>query len=272
MRKWPRSLAVYFISVVFAIVSVYPIFWVVTVSMKSVKEYEMSPFGLPSSLRFENYARVLLDPRILRFMLNSLLVTCISVGLVLIFSLPSAYSLGRLRSKFSHAILIVFMLNFMMPVLVFMTPLFILVKKLGLLGSYWSIILPYSASRIGLSVFILRSFFRTIPSEVEDAAKVDGCGSFQTFLRICVPAVHGGILVVAIINFIAIWNEYFLALVIIQKQEMFTLPLGLMLFVYDYSANWPLMAVLLVMSVAPVLLLYAFFQESLVKGWGYVNK
>ncbi len=267
------TIATYTILILLSVITVYPLFWISTISFKTVREYVASPISLPNSLNLANYVHVLLvDKRVIRFLLNSFIVTTSSVGLILLFSVPAAYCLSRLKFIGRDVILMFFLFNFMIPIILFITPLYVLLTKLGLLGSYWSIILPYVASRLGLSIFILRSFFRTIPSSVEDAAKLDGCNLFKIMYLICLPAIRSGIFVVVILNFIAVWNEFFLAYVILQDQAMFTLPPGISVFRYQYSANWPYMSVAIVISVIPSLFMFYFFQDKILQGWGYTEK
>ena len=267
------TIATYAGLILISIITIYPLFWISTVSFKTVREYVASPISLPLTLNFANYIHVLfVDKRVLRFLFNSFIVTTSSVGLILVFRLPAAYCLSRLKFYGRDFILMLFLFNFMIPIILFMTPLYVLVAKLGLLGTYWSIIFPYVAARLGISIFILRSFLRTVPSSAEDAAKIDGCNLFRIMYLICIPAIKNGIFVVMILNFIAVWNEFFLAYIMLQSQAMFTLPPGLSVFRYQYSANWPYMSVAIVISVVPSLFLFYFFQDRILQGWGYTNK
>ena len=267
------AIAIYATLIVLSVITIYPLFWVTSVTFKTIREYVASPIGLPRRLDLTNYINVLLvDKRVVRFLLNSCLVTFSSVAITLACALPASYCLSRLKFAGRDTILLIFLFNLMIPLIVFMTPLYILVHRLGLLGSYWSIILPYTATRMGLSIFLLRAFFRMIPSAVEDAAKLDGGNLFQIMYLICIPAIKSGVFVVIILNFIAIWNEFFLAYILLQDQEMFTLPAGLSIFRYQYSANWPHMSVALVISIIPSLFLFYFFQDKILEGWGYTGK
>jgi ABC-type glycerol-3-phosphate transport system permease component len=160
-----------------------------------------------------------------------------------------------------------------LPLIVIVIPLFILIQQLHLDGSRFSIILPYAAMNMGVSVYILRGFFATISSEIEDAARIDGCNLLQMIWHVILPIARPGLLVVTILNFISFWNEYFLATVLASSQSLFTLPAGLAAtFVNKHETNWPVMAAAVVLTLVPVVLVFTLAQDKIVRGWATSSK
>jgi ABC-type glycerol-3-phosphate transport system permease component len=163
---------------------------------------------------------------------------------------------------------ILFLFGESIPIISLIIPLYILVNRLGLGGSRWSIIFPFVAMNLGITVLILRGFFRSIPTDIEDAAKLDGCNAVQLIFSVMIPIVRPGLVVAAALNFIAFWNEYFIVSILADSQQMMTVPAGLAAKLINYySTNWPAMAAGIMLSLIPVFLLFTFAQEKIVQGW-----
>ncbi len=162
----------------------------------------------------------------------------------------------------------VFILSDAIPLFVVVIPLYVFLGALGLSNGLWGLTLSYAAMKMGLAVFIMRGFFRSIPSEMEDAAAIDGAGTLRTIWSVLLPLALPGALVVALFTFVSLWNEYFLAAVLLPSQELFTLPAGLgSAFVARFATNWPMLAAGLMLSVLPTIVLFAFAQKRIVEGW-----
>ena len=193
--------------------------------------------------------------------------------MVLIVSSLAGYALARIQFRGAKTLFAVFIMCDAVPIFVLIIPLFILLYKLNLAETLWGLIFAYTAMRIGLSVMLMRSFFRSIPSDMEDAGKIDGANLMQIIWHVMLPIVRPGLLVTAIVNFITLWNEYFLATILLPSQAMFTLPPGLATaFMGRFSANWPVMAAGLTLSFLPALLTFIFAQDKIVAGWTVTNK
>lgn len=245
-----------------------PLLWVVGISFKTTREFTTNPFALPKKLDFSAYIRVLTDERMLHFIENSIIVTGISILIVLVVSVMAGYALARISFRGSTFLFVLFILSDAIPIFVVIIPLYFLIQKTGLSDSRWGLILPYAAMKTGLSIFIMRGFFRSISSDMEDAARIDGASTLRMIWSIMLPLIRPGALVVAILNFISFWNEYFLAAVLLPSQDMYTLPPGLAaVFVSKYSTNWPLLAAGLVISTIPTLVLFSFAQDKIIEGW-----
>ncbi len=242
-------------------------------SFKNRKEFARSPFGLPESLSFENYITLLNQDRILLFLRNSIVVSIIAVVIVLVTSILAGYALARLNFKGQRLLLTIFLIGDTIPLFVVIIPLFIFIQFIGLANSRWALILTYAAMSMGLAVYMMRGFFRTIMSDMEDAAIIDGCSTWQLVFYILLPLIRPGATVVAIITFISFWNEYFLVQVLMPTQELFTLPAGMAaLFMGRYGTNWPVWGAGIVLSILPIITLFTFAQDKIVEGFTYTGK
>lgn len=250
-----------------------PIIWIVMLSFKTKQDYITNPFGLPKSFFLGNYIYAFTSTPMAIFFMNSIIVTSVSLVLILTVSTLAGYSLARIPFSASRTLFIIFIMTDAVPIYILIIPLYVLINLLKLSDYLWGLIFTYGAMRIGISVMIMRCFFRSIPSYFEDAAKIDGCNLLQTLWYIMLPMVRPGFLVTAIINFIFLWNEYFLATIILPKQMLFTLPPGLAAtFLGRYSANWPVMAAGFTLICLPIVLIFIFAQDKIVIGWSAIGK
>lgn len=256
-----------------SLLTIAPMVWIVFLSFKSKQDFASDPFGLPESLNLDNYIKVFTDEKLVQYLGNSAMVTSISVLLILFVCLLAGYALARLDFRGNTFLFLVFFLSDAVPIFVVLVPLFILIQQIGIAGTLWSLILPYTAMHIGVAVFIFRGFFRSISSEIEDAARIDGCNTLQMLWYVLLPLIRPAILVVMIVNFISVWNEYFLAAILLPSQDLFTLPPGLAAaFIGKYSTNWPVMAAGIILSVLPVFVLFLIAQDKIVEGWTFGHK
>ncbi len=245
-----------------------PIVWVALLSFRTRREIATAPFALPTHFDLGNYAAVFRQPEILVFLANSLITVSGALAIVLVASTMAAYAIARIDFPGRQVLFVVFLIGDSIPLIVIIVPLFIIVQRLGLAGSHLAIIFPYAAMNMGVSVYILRGFFRSIPSDIEDAARLDGCGFVQTLWYIFLPMARPGLVVVTIINFISFWNEFFLATVLASSQQLLTLPAGLAAtLVNKHETNWPVMSAAVVLTLIPLLVLFAVTQDKIVRGW-----
>lgn len=256
-----------------ALLTVLPIVWIFFLSFKTKQGFAANPFGLPETLNFDNYLTVITNESLVIFVRNSVLVTLASLALILVTCVMAAYALARIDFRGNQILFVTFFLSDAVPIFILLVPLFILIQIIGIAGTLWSLILPYAAMHIGVTVFILRGFFRNIPSEIEDAAAIDGANTFQLLWFVLIPLIRPALLVVSILNFIAIWNEYFLAAVILPSLDLFTLPPGLATtFIGRYSTDFPVMSAAIIISVLPVFLLFILAQDRIIEGWKVGHK
>jgi len=263
----------HFIYILVSIATAGPLIWIIMLSFKTRREYATNLLGLPKSLYLVNYIQAFNNSPFFTFLRNSIIVTFVSLVLILLVSTLAGYSLARIPFRGSRVLFIFFIMCDAVPLFVILIPLFILIHKLGIADTLWGLIFSYTAMRIGLSVMLMRGFFRSVSSEIEDAARIDGCNLLQNIWYVMLPIVRPGLLVTAIVNFIFLWNEYFLATVLLPKQELFTLPPGLAAaFMGHFSAHWPVMAAGFTLSFLPSLLTFFLAQDKIVTGWVATSK
>lgn len=258
------------------IFTVVPMAWMVSTSLKSeFASIQQPPVWIPDNVTVSEY-KTLLDPgndlgsEFLRYLRNSLVVSTVTTILGLVVAVPAAYAFSRFSFPGKDALFFSVLVRNMFPVVVFLIPLFILMKNLGLIDSQWSLILTYLTFGLPLSIWLLKGFYDNIPPELERAARIDGATRFQAFRLIVMPLSAPGIIATAIYAFIQGWNEYVYARTFLNSEEKMTLPIGLQTFFTENSSNWPgLMAASFIMSVPVVvifLLLQRYFVQALTEG------
>lgn len=257
--------ASHLILIVFALIVVYPIVWMVFASLKSQSELLQNIWGLPQSAAWANYRDAWTTAGLGRALFNSVVVSLAVVAVVILIAAPAAYALAKFRLRFTTAIFVVFVLTMQAPVPVI--PLYVLLVKLRLTDSYIGYILPLAAGGLPLAIFIFRSFFLTIPRELEEAAVVDGATRLGAFVRIVMPISTPAVATVAILQFLAAWNEYFLALILLRSPEIRTLPLAIQVFFYDFGrSDWGPVFAALTVGTIPMIVVYVFMQRWFVRG------
>jgi raffinose/stachyose/melibiose transport system permease protein len=222
-------------------------------------------FSLPESINFRNYFTVLRGG-FHQFFLNSVFVLAVSLTLLLFLSAFAAYPLSRMQFKLNKPIFSAIVATMSIPIHITLIPIFIMTRRLNIYDRVYALIGPNVAFNLPISIFILTSFMQGISKEMEEAAEIDGCGRFATFFRILFPLSKSGLATLAIYNGVVIWNEFVFAMVLTQSQAAQTLPLAIWQYTGQYSINTPLIMALLVLSSLPVILLYIFGQDKLVKG------
>lgn len=249
-----------------AILMMMPFAWMLSTSVRSGSEsFSLPPQWLPRSVHLENYQTVLDELPFFQFILNSLEVsTLITIGQLVTCS-TAAYAFARLHFPGREALFVFFLSSLMVPIQVTIIPIFILIRILGLLDTHASLIIPALVSAFG--VFLLRQFFLTIPREIEDAARVDGAGSFTIYRRIILPLAGPGLSTLAIFAFNFYWNEFFRPLLFLSTWSRMTLPIGLtILRGYLGTGNVGAIMAGISMAVVPVLVLFVFAQRYLIEG------
>jgi ABC-type glycerol-3-phosphate transport system permease component len=265
----PGRLLLYVFLVSYCLTSVGAFLWIASISLKSNPEFfATSPWSVPKSPSLENYREAWTTAKIGTFVLNSAIVTAVSVGVTLVVSSMAAYVLSRVQFRGSNALTTFFLLGLMIPGFLVIVPLYFLLRDLHLLGSLYGLIIVYIATQIPFSIYVLTGFFRTLPQELEEAAFVDGASALTVFARIMLPLAGPGIASVALLNGLAIWNEFFFALVFLSDESKLTLPVGLyrLSINAEYSAQWTPLFAGLVLAMIPVLVVFGVAQERITRG------
>ena len=264
-----RRIALHLALVSYCLSNVGAFVWCVMISLKTNPEFfSSSPWSLPKVPQVHNYVDAWQGAQIGRYFVNSLYVTGLSVGFSLIFSLMAAYALARVQFRGRAFVRMVFLSGLMMPGFLVIVPLYFLLRNLGLLGSLNGLVLVYIAAQMPFNVFVLTSFFSSLPKELEEAAYVDGASPTRTFFSVVLPQTAPAIASVALLNCLSIWNEFFFALVFLTDEQQQTMPVGLLglSISAEYSAQWVQLFAGLVISMVPMLIVFAFAQDRLAKG------
>lgn len=200
------------------------------------------------------------------FFLNSIIVTVCSMVLILVFGSMAAYGIARYVFKGSLLISMLFLSGIILPLKAAIIPLFMLIRNLGLMDSFLSVIFIFAAMGIPSTVFILAGFFSAVPIDLEYAARMDGCNDFTIYRYIMMPVILPGIALVTIYNAVPIWNDFFFPLVFLHSRTLKTLPVGLSSFLGQYSTNWTLVFTGLTIAIVPMILLYTMMSKYFIKG------
>lgn len=254
------------LAIFYLVVSFLPFIFMVLNSFK--EKFEMltkGVFNLPDSLNFTNYKEVLTGG-FGRYFMNSVIVLTISLLLLLFISACASYPLARFKFKLANPIYAGIVACMSIPVHITLIPVFKMSKATGLYDSIWSLIGPYIAFAVPISVFILTSFMKEIPREIEESAEIDGCGKVQMFFSMILPLAKPGLATLAIYNGVNMWNEFSFAYTLTQSSANRTLPLAIWEFQGQYSMNTPMIMAVLTLTVLPMILLFIFAQDKLVKG------
>jgi raffinose/stachyose/melibiose transport system permease protein len=266
-RTDPVLVVLWFIFLVVAAIWIAPFAFIVFTSLKSSADVMgTAAFSPPTSPEWVNYAAAWARGRFSSAVLNSVIITVIKVPLGLLISAMAAYALSRIELRGRRVIFMLILFGTMLPFQVMLAPLFTLVNQFGLINTYVGIILPYLAFGVPYQVFILHGFFSDVPKELSEAALIDGASHFTIFRRIFLPVSLPVLAALLILDFVATWNEFAMALVILQDNGMWTLPLGLMSFQSQFSNDYGQLNSAIVMTVLPATIVYLIFQRYFVSG------
>jgi multiple sugar transport system permease protein len=269
MDGW--GLAGWIFLILLLIFAMLPMVWMLITSLKTqFAALQYPPQWWPKNPTLDQY-RTLLSPsndtgkEFLRYMLNSIWVSTATTVIGVAVAVPAAYAFSRFRFPGRQALFYSVLLRNMFPAVVFLMPLFIMMRKLHLINTHASLILTYLTFGLPLSIWLLKGFYDNIPAQLEQAARIDGATRFQAFIKIVMPLSSPGIIATAIYSFILAWNEYVYALTFLNDKDLLTLPVGLQRFFTEFATNWPgLMAASFIMSV-PVVVLFLMLQKYFVR-------
>ena len=270
---WRRRVGLSLLTLIllgFTLVVITPFIWMLVMSFRTTGEILTNPYGLPKSLDLTNYIRLMVDPQIqfYKYFYNSIYVTFFSLVLTVVLSTLGGYGFGRARYEFKFRGWLFALLLFamMLPPQIMYLPQFTMMGRYGLLNSSWSLILLYTASAIPVSTYLMATYFSQLPSELEDAARIDGCNDFGMFWRVMLPLTRPALATVILLNFLHNWNELLLAVTMVTNPAKRTLPAAMMMFVGEHGSNYAIAAASLVAAMLPVLLLYLFLSDKFIEG------
>ncbi|HIK27164.1 MAG: carbohydrate ABC transporter permease [Oscillatoriaceae bacterium SKW80] len=247
-----------------ALLMLFPLLWLISTSLKSPTEniFQFPPQLLPNQPTLENFFTVWQTIPFAQYLFNSTLVSSLTVSLNLLFCSLAAYPLARLDFRGKDIIFASIISTIMIPFQIVMIPLYILTVQLGLRNTYLGIIFPSLASAFG--IFLLRQAFQGVPKELEEAARIDGCTELGIWWHVMLPAIRPALITLAIFVFIGSWSDFLWPLIILDKPEYYTLPLGVATLASAFSLDWRLIAAGSVISIAPIIIFFLFVQRYIV--------
>jgi raffinose/stachyose/melibiose transport system permease protein len=265
------TLGIYILLVIWALINLFPVYWMFTFSLKTNEEiFGKNLIGLPWDWKWSNYASAWNTGNMPRYFVNSVIVSASAIALVIIASMMATYAITRLVWKGSSQTNAFFMLGLTIPIHASIVPVFITLRDLHMLNSHFSLIFPYAAFSLAMGILICTGFMVEIPKELDEAARIDGCGPWKTFGVVIIPLMKPALATIAIYTFLQCWNELMFANVFISDSKFKTLPVGIQALSGQYTTEWGPIGAALVIATFPMLLVYIFMskriQESFVVG------
>ena len=249
----------------YALILALPLLWMVISSFKPSVEVYGRPWSLPTAWKFENYAQAW-EMGVSQYFVNSLIVTSITIALVLVVAALAAYSLVRMHNVVARLTLMAVMGSLVISPQVSIVPLYDLLGRVGIIDTYEAMVLPYVAYRLPMAILLIRAVFLEVPKELEEASRLDGCGSFRTFVNVYWPVSSGVLATAAILTIYYTWNEFLFALIFVNSDELRTIPAGLMAFRDALATDWGVLLAGLTIAAVPIVVVFLLGQRFLIAG------
>ncbi|GAB4572337.1 MAG: carbohydrate ABC transporter permease [Anaerolineae bacterium] len=265
-RRLLDYLPSYIILSLWSLIVLIPLWTMLINSVKPKREIFRNPFGLPSQLTFDGYTHALTQGRFDLYFRNSIVVSLISLLLILFIGSLAAYSLANWRSRVSGLLYIYFIAGLMIPIRLGTINLFQIIRDLGLNDTLWGLIPVYTAMGLPIATFVLTSFIRTLPSELSDAARIDGASEWRVYSQVVLPLIRPALATVTIFNLLPIWNDLWFPLIFIRNQQARTVTYGVSLLFGQYQTDWTRALSTLTLAALPVLLAYLLMSSQFIKG------
>ena len=268
-RHTKRSLggpAIYFLALILIALTLTPVGYIILGGFRTNSEITLDPSGFPISWQFGNYIDVLASNVFWRQVGNSAISATVTTFFVVVFGLMASFALARYNFRGRGAMYAVFAAGLMFPMTVAITPLYILVRNLGLMNTLGGVIIPQIAFALPVTIIIMVPFLQAIPNELQEAASIDGCSRIGFFWRMVIPLSKAGVITVGILAFIASWNSYLLPLFILSDEAIYTLPLGVQSFASQYSVDTARVLAFTSLSMIPALVFFSLFERKIVGG------
>ncbi|MBQ8970052.1 MAG: carbohydrate ABC transporter permease [Lachnospiraceae bacterium] len=254
---------------VFSLVCIFPLVWMLYSSLKEKREFNASMIALPSDPTFYNYTKIFAnkDANLLGAMVNSMRTTLLSVVLIVLFSFIVGYILARVNFRLNRVLYVMFLMGMLIPIHSLLVPIYIIFNRTNMANQWYTLLFPYVAFNLPVSLFLVEGYVKGIPSALEEAAAIDGSTFSRTMFSIILPICKPILTTVAIINVFSCWNEFSFALVLISNNKAITtVPLALKNFTGQFSSDYPKMMAAMLITMAPVVILYFIFSKQIIKG------
>jgi raffinose/stachyose/melibiose transport system permease protein len=265
-RRGRARIAVHVVLWGYALVGLLPLVVMVLNSLRPTRDIFSHPLGLPTSPTLDAYVRVWTDASFSTYFKNSMIVTVGAVTLGTAVSALAAYPLARYMFRGSGVLTAYFLAGLMLPIRLGLVPIFYLLESLHLIDSLLGITLLYAASGVPFAVFVLSAFYRSLPDELEEAARLDGAGEFHIFGRIMLPLVRPALAAVMLFQFVPLWHEFLYPLVLLRSDDKFTIPRGLAQFFGEFQTDWSALFAGLVVATLPLLVLFVLATKQIIAG------
>jgi ABC-type glycerol-3-phosphate transport system permease component len=264
----PRGQVVMWAALALLVFTAFPFAWMASTALKPSREIFVTPPSFwPTRVTLDNVGRLFVETRFLTYFRNSLTVSFATVGLTLLVSVPAAYSLTRFRFHAREKIAGLILFTYMFAPIMIIIPFYVAMRFLGLTNTHVGLILAYTAFCLPFNLWLLRTFFQTIPLEIEEAALIDG-SRLQAIIYVVLPLALPGVVATGIFTFILAWNDYIFARVLLSADELKTLPVGIADLYNASVVDWGMIMAAGLLVIAPVAAVFVFIQKFLVAGWG----
>ena len=269
-KRWIGQIVLTLLLLVFTALVLIPFVWMIVISLRTSAGIFANPYGFPWEFRWQNYYELFFNAQIrfYRFYYNSIFVTFFTITILTVLATMAGFGFGRSRYDFPGRETVFYLLLFalMLPPQVLYIPQFIMMSRYNLLDTKWSLVLLYTAMQLPVSTFLMRAYFSQLPSEIEDAARIDGCNDLRMFWQVMLPMARPGLATIWLLGFIYAWNELLLAMTMVTNPANRTLPVAMMNFIGEFGANYALAAASLVSAMLPLLIAYLFLSERFIEG------
>jgi raffinose/stachyose/melibiose transport system permease protein len=252
--------------ITWGVLSILPLIWIAFTSLKFTHELYSDPFSLPFSWKWDNYLEAWIHAKMGIYFINSIVVTVLSTVILLFVSSTSAFALARFNFRFKGLVWAYVLFGFLIPHTLMLIPLAIFTRTLGIYDSLIGLSLIYAAIGIPWNIFFLRAFMETIPKELEEAAVIDGAGTWSVYWSVILPLTKPALATMATFHILSAWSEMILALVLTGSEGSRTLPVGIMLLPGMFTSNEPGVAAGMIITIVPVIIAFAFLQRFVIKG------
>lgn len=252
----------------FSLTCIFPLVWMLYSSLKEKRQFNADIIGVPKTPTLANYQKILSnkDYNLLQTMGNSLRSTVLSVILIVLIAFIVGYILSRIDFKLNKPLYIMFLMGMLIPIHSLMVPIYIIFSRSGLSNRWFTLLFPYVAFALPMSIFLVQGYVKGIPTELEEAAAIDGSGFTKTLFGIILPVCKPILVTVAIINVFGCWNEFSFALILIKDSALYTVPLGLKQFTGQFNSDYPKIMAAMLMTMSPVVIFYFAFSKQIIKG------
>lgn len=266
IKRYTASIIANAVLILFSLSCIFPIVWMIYSSLKTSPEFNRSIIELPEKLMFDNYVNAIRISHMDTYFVNSLLNALAALVFVIFISFILGYFLSRFQFKGRKLIYLIILAGMLIPIPSLMIPLFIQFKTLGLFDQRFTLIIPYVAFGLPISTFLVESFIKGIPIDIEEAAVIDGSGFLRKLFTIVMPLSVPILTTISILQFFNKWNEFPFALILVNSEHLKTIPLGLINFSSQYSTDYPMKMAALTLAILPVILIYLIFNKKIIEG------